>query len=61
MAGYPGTRGSIGFDALTYTPGDWWGTVSFRDEGTTSHYHPIEFPAVADFEVVNACAQVRKT
>jgi len=29
-------------------------TGSIRDEGTTSHYLPIEFPAVADFEVVNA-------
>lgn len=29
-------------------------TGSIRDEGTTSHYLPMEFPAVADFEVVQA-------
>lgn len=29
-------------------------TGSIRDEGTTSHYLPIEFPAVADIDVVNA-------
>ena len=28
--------------------------ASIRDEGTTQHYLPIEFPAVADIEVVNA-------
>ena len=29
-------------------------TAAIRDEGTTLHYMPIEFPAVADFEVVMA-------
>jgi uridine phosphorylase len=29
-------------------------TASIRDEGTTSHYLPVEFPAVADFNVVQA-------
>jgi len=29
-------------------------TGAIRDEGTTSHYMPIEFPAVADLEVVVA-------
>lgn len=29
-------------------------TAAIRDEGTTSHYLPMEFPAVADLEVVNA-------
>jgi uridine phosphorylase len=29
-------------------------TAAIRDEGTTSHYLPIEFPAVANIEVVNA-------
>lgn len=29
-------------------------TGAIRDEGTTLHYMPPEFPAVADFEVVNA-------
>jgi len=36
-------------------PGD-LGVISaaIRDEGTTSHYLPMEFPAVADFEITNA-------
>src|SRR5512133_1997394 len=29
-------------------------TASIRDEGTTSHYLPLEFPAVANVDVVNA-------
>lgn len=29
-------------------------TGAIRDEGTSSHYMPIEFPAVADLEVVQA-------
>ena len=29
-------------------------TAAIRDEGTTSHYLPIEFPAMADIDVVNA-------
>jgi uridine phosphorylase len=29
-------------------------TASIRDEGTTNHYLPMEFPAVADFDVVHA-------
>lgn len=29
-------------------------TGAIRDEGTTFHYLPIEFPAVADFEIVQA-------
>lgn len=29
-------------------------TAAIRDEGTSSHYLPIEFPAVADLEVVQA-------
>jgi len=29
-------------------------TAAIRDEGTTSHYMPIEFPAVADLDVVLA-------
>lgn len=29
-------------------------SAAIRDEGTSSHYLPIEFPAVADIEVVNA-------
>ena len=29
-----------------------WGAI--RDEGTTRHYMPVEFPAVADLEVITA-------
>ena len=29
-------------------------TAAIRDEGTTAHYLPMEFPAVANIEVVNA-------
>jgi uridine phosphorylase len=32
-------------------------TASIRDEGTTTHYLPVEFPAVADFSVVQAMRQ----
>jgi uridine phosphorylase len=29
-------------------------SAAIRDEGTTSHYLPMEFPAIADLDVVNA-------
>lgn len=32
-------------------------TAAIRDEGTSSHYLPIEFPAVADLDVTNALAR----
>ena len=32
-------------------------TGAIRDEGTTRQYLPIEFPAIADIEVVNALAE----
>jgi uridine phosphorylase len=32
-----------------------WGAI--RDEGTTKHYMPVEFPAVADLTVVSALQQ----
>ncbi|KAF0110721.1 MAG: uridine phosphorylase [Chloroflexi bacterium] len=35
-------------------------TASIRDEGTTSHYLPMEFPAVADVDVVNAMKEGAK-
>ena len=35
-------------------------SASIRDEGTTSHYLPIEFPAVANIEVVNALRAAAK-
>jgi uridine phosphorylase len=36
-------------------------TAAIRDEGTTSHYLPMEFPAVADPQVVFALADAAKT
>jgi uridine phosphorylase len=35
-------------------------TGAIRDEGTTRQYLPIEFPAIADIEVVNALAEASK-
>ncbi len=35
-------------------------TAAIRDEGTSSHYLPMEFPAVADFQVVDAIAQAAR-
>jgi len=35
-------------------------TAAIRDEGTTLHYMPVEFPAVADIDVVNALIQAAK-
>ena len=35
-------------------------TAAVRDEGTTIHYVPIEFPAVADRHVVDALARASK-
>ena len=35
-------------------------TGSIRDEGTTSHYLPMEFPAVADIDVVLALREGAK-
>jgi uridine phosphorylase len=36
-------------------------TAAIRDEGTTSHYLPIEFPAVAHPQVVDALAEAART
>ncbi|MCU1439872.1 MAG: uridine phosphorylase [Rhodoglobus sp.] len=49
-----GTSGSMQPEIL---PGD-LGVINaaIRDEGTTSHYLPIEFPAVADIDVTRALA-----
>lgn len=49
-----GTSGSMQPDIA---PGD-LGIIhgAIRDEGTTSHYLPIEFPAVADLDVTRALA-----
>lgn len=35
-------------------------TAAVRQEGTTLHYAPIEFPAVADYHVQNALVQAAK-
>ncbi|MBR5340663.1 MAG: nucleoside phosphorylase [Erysipelotrichaceae bacterium] len=35
-------------------------TGAIRDEGTTIHYIPIEYPAIADREVTNALVEVTK-
>jgi len=36
-------------------------TAAIRDEGTTSHYLPIEFPAVAHPQVVDALSEAART
>jgi len=36
-------------------------SAAIRDEGTTSHYMPIEFPAVADVDVVLALKQAAES
>lgn len=35
-------------------------TAAIRDEGTSLHYLPVDFPAVANFEVVNAMVEAAK-
>lgn len=35
-------------------------TAAIRDEGTSSHYLPMEFPAIADFQVVDAIAEAAR-
>lgn len=47
-----GTSGSMQPDVLPGTLGIIQGAI--RDEGTSSHYLPIEFPAVADIDVTRA-------
>lgn len=49
-----GTSGSMQPDVAPGTLGIISGAI--RDEGTSSHYLPIEFPAVADLEVTRALA-----
>lgn len=36
-------------------------TAAIRDEGTSSHYLPMEFPAIANFQVVDAISQAART
>ena len=36
-------------------------TAAVRDQGTSDHYLPREFPAVASFSLVNACYQASQT
>lgn len=49
-----GTSGSMQPDIAPGTLGIISGAI--RDEGTSSHYLPIEFPAVADIEITRALA-----
>ncbi len=53
-----GTSGSMQPDVLPGTLGIISGAI--RDEGTSSHYLPMEFPAVADLEVTRALAAAAK-
>ena len=53
-----GTRGGMSTAVL---PGDVVvATGAIRSEGTSREYMPLEFPAVADFEVMNALAEAAK-
>ena len=54
-----GTSGSIQTD----TPSGHLAivTAAIRDEGTTSHYLPIEFPAIAHPQIVDALSSAAKT
>lgn len=53
-----GTSGSMQPDIVPGTLGIISGAI--RDEGTSSHYLPIEFPAVADLEITRALASGAK-
>lgn len=49
-----GTAGRVCDAAMDETLDGVINTAAVRDEGTTIHYIPIEYPAVADLQVVNA-------
>lgn len=55
-----GTSGRICDDAQDETLDGVINTAAVRDEGTTIHYVPIEYPAVADRHVVDALARAAK-
>ena len=53
--------GTCGGMALPVTGGDIViATGAIRQEGTTRHYVPIEFPAIADLDVTNALVKAAK-
>lgn len=52
-----GTAGRVCDEAMDETLDGVINTAAVRDEGTTIHYIPIEYPAVADRHVVDALAQ----
>lgn len=49
-----GTAGRVCDEAMDETLDGVIDNAAVRDEGTTIHYIPIEYPAVADLQVVNA-------
>ena len=53
-----GTAGSIQPEALTGDIAVVTGAI--RDEGTTRHYLPVEFPAIADVDVVCAMREATR-
>lgn len=53
-----GTAG--GFQSYTKNGDLVIATAAIRDEGTSLHYLPMDFPAVADLEVVNAMVRASK-
>ncbi len=55
-----GTAGRVCDAALDETIEGVINTAAVRDEGTTAHYIPIEYPAVADRHVVDALATAAK-
>ena len=55
-----GTAGRVSDRAQDMTLDGVINTAAVRDEGTTIHYVPIEFPAVADRHVVDALARASK-
>ena len=52
-----GTAGRVCDEAMDETLDGVINTAAVRDEGTTIHYIPIEYPAVADRHVVDALAR----
>ena len=55
-----GTAGRVSDRAQDMTLDGVINTAAVRDEGTTIHYVPIEYPAVADRHVVDALARASK-
>jgi len=55
-----GTAGRVCDKAMDPTLDGVINTAAVRDEGTTIHYIPIEYPAVADRHIVDALARAAK-